>query len=197
VADDSPIADSLALYYAAHDTDAILRLYRQARTREEQLLCSYRLFPLTRNDAWLSRIPDTGEVRSARELALVAAHWGYRTAEAAPWQVPVFGRRSEGALTRARALDPDEPYVLLVEGQSLLYKPALFGGDPAAAQERFERLRTVLRAHPTPGLHPMEAELWVWMALRKQGLPAAETFRQRLLAQRPPPLFRQFLLDPP
>jgi hypothetical protein len=193
----SPVADSLTHYYAAHDTGAILRLYRQARTREERLLCTYRLFPLTQNDAWLSGIPEEDGAGSARELALIAAHWAYRTANAAPWQVPFFGRRSEGVLGRARALDPDEPYVLLVEGQSLLYKPAIFGGDAAAAQARFERLREVLRARPTPGLHPMEAEVWVWMALRKRGAPSAAAVRQRLLARQPPPLFRQFLLDPP
>src|SRR5690606_19686651 len=117
----TPVADSLTHYYATRDAGAILRLYRQAQTREERLLCSYRLFPLTQDAAWLSDIPD--EARTARELALVAAHWGYRTAGAAPWQLPLYGRRSEGALARARALDPDEPYVLLVEGQSLLYKP--------------------------------------------------------------------------
>ena len=191
----TPVADSLTHYYAAQNTGAILRLYRQAETREERLLCSYRLFPLTQDAAWLSDIP--GEARTARELALVAAHWGYRTAGAAPWQLPLYGRRSEGALARARALDPDEPYVLLVEGQSLLYKPGIFGGDAAAAQARFERLREVLRARPAPGLHPMEAEVWIWMALRKQRAPSAEAVRQRLLARRPPPLFRQFLLDPP
>lgn len=191
-----PVTDSLTHYYVTHDTDAIRRLHREARTREERLLCSYRLYPLTQDRAWLSRIPEASG-GSARELALIAAHWGYRTANAAPWQVPFFGRRSEGALARARTLDPDEPYVLLVEGQSLLYRPALFGGDAAAAQARFERLREVLRARPTPGLHPMEAEVWVWMTLRKRRSPEAEPLRQRLLARQPPPLLRQFLIDPP
>ncbi|MDX1420927.1 MAG: hypothetical protein R3181_13260 [Rubricoccaceae bacterium] len=193
----TPVADSLTHYYATQDTGAILRLYRQAETQEERLLCTYRLFPLTQNPAWLSGLPDAEEARTARELALVAAHWGYRTANAAPWQVPFYGRRSEGALAQARALDPNEPYVLLVEGQSLLYKPGIFGGDAAAAQARFERLREVLRARPAPGLHPMEAEVWIWMALRKQNAPGAESVRQRLLGRRPPPLFRQFLIDPP
>lgn len=193
----TPVADSLAHYYAAQDAGAITRLHRTARSREERLLCTYRLFPLTRDDAWLAEIPGEEGVRSARELALIAALWGYRAAEAPPWRLPVYGRRSEAVLNRARALDPDDPYVLLVEGQSLLYKPGIFGGDAAAAQGRFERLRTVLAGRPVPGLHPMEAEVWIWMALRKQGAASAESVRQRLLARRPPPLFRQFLLDPP
>lgn len=193
----SPVADSLTVYYTAHDTEAVRRLYRQAQTPEEQLLCAYRLFPLTQDTGWLAHIPEADEAGSARELALIAALWGYRTAHALPWQVPFFGRRSTHALERARALDPDEPYVLLVEGQSLLYRPAIFGGDAAAAQERFERLREVLRTRSAPGLDPMEAEVWIWMALRKQRAPAAEPTRQRLLARQPPPLFRQFLLDPP
>jgi hypothetical protein len=191
----TPVADSLTHYYAAHDTGAIVRLHRQAATREERLLCTYRLYPLTRDAAWLSAIPEAEG--SARELALIAAHWAYRAAEAPPWRLPFFGRRSEGALDRARALDPEEPYVLLVEGQSLLYKPALFGGDVAAAQARFERLREVLRTRPAPGIHPLEAEVWIWMALRKQRAPSAEAVRARLLARQPPPLFRAFLLDPP
>ena len=193
----SPIADSLARYYAAQDAAAIVRLHRQARSREERLLCTYRLFPLTRNDAWLSAIPEADGVRSARELALIAALWAYRAANAPPWQLPFYGRRSEGVLDRARALDPDDPYVLLVEGQSLLYKPGVFGGDAAAAQARFERLREVLGGRPVPGLDPMEAEVWIWMALRKRRDPTAEAMRQRLLARQPPSLFRQFLLDPP
>jgi hypothetical protein len=193
----TPVADSLTHYYAAQNTAAIARLHRTAQTREERLLCTYRLFPLTRDDAWLAEIPDTEGVRSARELALIAAHWAFRAANAPPWRLPFYGRRSEAVLDRARARDPDDPYVLLVEGQSLLYKPGVFGGDAAAAQARFERLRAVLDDRSVPGLHPFEAEVWIWMSLRKQRAPAAEAVRQRLLAAEPPPLFRQFLLDPP
>ena len=193
----SLVTDSLTHFYASQDAAAIARLYRSAQTREERLLCSYRLFPLTKDDAWLSGIPDSDDARTARELALIAAHWAYRAANAPAWRLPTYGRRSERVLNRARALDPDEPYVLLVEGQSLLYKPAIFGGDAEEAQRRFERLRSVLRARPAPGIHPFEAEIWIWLALRKHDEPAAQAMRRQLFAQSPPPLFRQFLIDPP
>src|SRR5690606_36289147 len=154
----SPVSDSLALYYAAQDVPAIERLYRQTALREERLLCSYRLFPMTRDDAWLRTIPDPAGAETACELALIAAHWAFRAANAPPWRLPFYGRRSEAVLGRARALDPDEPYVLLVEGQSLLYKPGIFGGDAVEAQRRFERLREVLRREAVPGIHPVEAD---------------------------------------
>lgn len=193
----SPVTDSLTHYYAARDAEAIARLHRQAADVEERLLCSYRLFALTRDDAWLRDLPGEDALASARGLALLSAHWAFRAANAPAWRLPIYGRRSEAILRRAQTLDAEEPYVLLVEGQSLYYKPALFGGDVAAAEARFERLREVIREHTVPGLHPFEADVWVWMAQRKRHDPAAEALRARLLAQQPPPLFRQFLLDPP
>lgn len=193
----SPVSDSLAHYYAVRDTDAIERLYENAETLEDRLLCSYRLFPMTRDDAWLRDIPQPEQARTARELALIAAHWAYRAANAPAWRLPTYGRRSESILNRARALDPDEPYVLLVDGQSLYYKPGIFGGDVEQAQRRFEQLRGVLQRNAVPGIHPLEAEIWIWMSLRKRDEDSAATFRERLLARRPPPMFHQFLIDPP
>jgi hypothetical protein len=189
--------DSLTHYYARRQPAAIARLLQRAQTREERLLCSYRLYPLTRDEALVADIPAASGAGTAREAALIAAMWAFRASEAPLWRLPTFGRRIEHALARARRLDPDDPYVLLVEGQGLLYKPAVFGGDPAAARARFERLRSVLARRPPAGIHPFEAEVWIWMALRRTGSPAAEPLRRRLLAQAPPPLFRQFLLDPP
>ena len=93
--------------------------------------------------------------------------------------------------------ETDDPYALLVRGQSLYYKPRAFGGDVAEAQRTFERLRGVLGRTATPGLHPFEAEVWVWMCVRRQNAAQGRALQQRLLARRPPPLFRQFLVDPP
>ena len=194
---DSPVTDSLTHYYAEQDAAAIVRLYTEARTREERLLCSYRLYPLTQNADWLDALPTEPTSTSARELALIAAHWGYRAAAAPVWRVPTYGRRAEAILQQARTLDPDEPYVLLVEGQTLFYKPALFGGDVEAARARFEQLRNVLGRGGVPGLHPFEAEVWIWMTYHRERHPEADRLRERLLARQPPPLFRQFLLDPP
>ncbi len=191
------VGDSLTLYYAAWDAPSIERLYARARTQEERLLCLYRLFPLTQDDAWIREIPSAEGATTARELALLAALWAYRAAHAPPWRLPTYGRRSERLLARARRLDASEPYVLLVEGQSLYYKPALFGGSVAGAEARFERLRDVLRRRPAAGIHPLEAEVWIWMVRRRRHDPDAENVRRDLLARHPPPLFRQWLVDPP
>jgi hypothetical protein len=194
----STVRDSLTYYYARRDIAAIDRLYhRRARTREERLLCRYRLFALTRDDAYLADIPTETSTQSARELSLIAALWAFRASNAPVTRLPTYGRRSERILNQALARDAEEPYALLVKGQSLLYKPRMFGGNTAEAQQTFERLRTVLARRSAPGIHPFEVEIWIWMCVRKQNETQGEALKQRLLARRPLPLFRQFLLSPP
>jgi hypothetical protein len=190
-------SDTLAALYAHRDAEGIERLHTHANTVSDELLYRYRLYPLTLDARYLSDIPEEDDCHTARDYALLAALWAYRAGEAPPWKLPVYGMRSEAVLDRARGLDPDEPYVLLVEGQSLLYRPGIFGGSAEDALEKFERLRAVLRDHPTPGISPFEPEVWIWYTLHKLGRPNTERVRQRLLAQDPPPLFHQFLIDPP
>ena len=194
----SPVQDSLTYYYARQDTSAVDRLYRRAaRTRLDRLLCLYRLFPMTLDDRYLAEIPPDEGVRSARELALISALWAYKAANGPKWALPTWGRRSERILNEALRRDPSEPYALLVKGQGLYYKPRIFGGDAAEAQRTFERLRTVLARRPAPGIHPFEAEVWIWMAVRKQDPAQGRALAKRLLARNPPRIFRQFLIDPP
>ena len=197
-ADASTVRDSLTYYYARQDTSAVERLYRtKARTREERLLCLYRLYPMTLDERYIEDIPPEEGVRSARELALISALWAYRAASGPAWRLPIDGRRSEGILGHALALDPGEPYALLVRGQGLYYKPRVFGGDVDAARRTFEDLRQRLRRRIAPGIHPFEAEVWIWMAVRRLDEARGAQLRQRLLAQNPPRIFRQFLVDPP
>lgn len=190
-------SDTVASLYAHHDAEGLVRLHANAHTAGDELLYRYRLYPLTLDARYLDDLPDDTVCRTARDYALLAALWGYRTAEAPPWKLPVYGARSSRLLDRALALDPNEPYALLVEGQSLLFRPGIFGGDAEEALKRFERLRTVLRDRPTVGISPFEPEVWIWYTLRKLGRPHTDRVRDRLLAQEPPPLFRQFLIDPP
>jgi len=190
-------SDTLAVLYAHRDAEGIERLHTRAHTTADELLYRYRLYPLTLDTRYLRDIPDESDCHTARDYALLAALWAYRAGEAPPWKLPVYGIRSENLLARARSLDPDEPYVLLVEGQSLLYRPGIFGGSAEQALQKFERLRTVLTDRPTPGISPFEPEVWVWYTLQKLGRPNTDRVRERLLAQDPPPLFRQFLIDPP
>ena len=194
----STVRDSLTIYYARQDTAGVERLYRtRARTREDRLLCLYRLYPMTLDRRYLDAIPSEDGVTSARELALIAALWAYRAASGPSWRLPIDGRRSERVLGRALDRDPADPYGLLVRGQSLYYKPGVFGGDVAEAQRTFERLRARLRGRGVPGLHPFEAEVWIWMAVRKQDAGEGRALRQRLLARNPPRMFRRFLTSPP
>ncbi len=192
------VRDSLTYYYARQDTSAVERLYRtQARTRQDRLLCLYRLYPMTLDERWIEHIPSDEGVTSARELALISALWAYRAAAGPAWRLPTYGRRSERILDRALAADAREPYALLVKGQGLFYKPAIFGGDLDQARQTFEQLRSRVARGGVPGLHPFEAEVWVWMAVRKQDARSGAQLQRKLLARRPPRMFRQFLIDPP
>ena len=192
------VRDSLTYYYARQDTSGVERLYRtQARTRTDRLLCLYRLYPMTLDERWLADIPSEQGVTSARDLALISALWAYRAASGPAWRLPTYGRRSDRVLGQALARDPNEPYALLVRGQGLYYKPRIFGGDLGQARRTFEQLRGRLARGAAPGIHPFEAEVWIWMAVRRQDAAAGARLQQRLLARRPPRIFRQFLIDPP
>lgn len=193
----TPVRDSLTHYYVQQDADGVARVCRRVQTQEDRLLCRYRLYPLTQDQVYLDAIPSETGVTRARELALIAALWGYRAATAPALRLPTYGRRSERILGHALARDPDEPYALLIRGQTLYYKPRAFGGDVAEARRTFERLRTVLARRVVPGLHPFEAEVWIWMAVRRQNAADGARLQRVLLARRPPPLFRQFLVSPP
>lgn len=196
------LPDSIATLYAHKDHRGLDRLRSEVSTVGDELLLRYRLYPLTQDSEVIGDLPDAPEGRSARELALLSALWAYRVAEAPPWRIPAYGRRTDALLHRARAIDADDPFVLLVDGQSALYRPAIFGGSAEMALDRFARLRDRLRraeaaGKPVEGLPLIEAEVWVWYTLRKLDRGDTDALRDRLLAQRPPPLYLEFLLDPP
>ncbi|MEM1042679.1 MAG: hypothetical protein AAGI91_08630 [Bacteroidota bacterium] len=190
--------DTLASLYAHNDSDGLVRLHGSAvRSLSDDLLYRYRLYPLTLDAQYLDDLPEENACATAQDFALLSALWAYRAGEAPPWKMPVYGIRSDALLDRARALDPDDPYVLLVAGQSMLYRPRIFGRSPEKALELFERLRGIVRSRSVPGLSPFEPEVWFWYTLRVLGRPNTDRVRDRLLAQGPPPLFHQFLTDPP
>lgn len=188
-----PLTDS----YARRDIRGVRRLYESADTQKDRLLAAYRLFAMTRDQSVIRDIPSDEGVNDARELALISALWAYRAGTGPKINLPTHGRRSERILNRARGISPNEPYVLLVRGQSLYYKPGIFGGDVREAKETFQELKRRMRGRTVPGLHPFEADVWIWMCERKIDRESADAMKRRLLAQSPPPMFRQFLLDPP
>lgn len=178
--------------YSRRDVAALRRLCVGA-TGEADLLCRYRLYPLTQDAALIARLPTAAPAPTARAHALLSGLWGYRAARASAFQLPALGRRTLDLLRAARRLDATDPFVLLVDGQSLLFRPAIAGGD---AREALSRFRT-LRLHARDGVSTTEADVWVWYALHRLRDAAADPLRRRLLGASPAPLYRDFLLHPP
>ena len=196
-----PFADLAQAYYAQKDEGALKALCsRESDVRsasEEALLCRYRLYPLTEDETYLEDLPRELPSGSARAQALLSGLWGYRASQAPVYKMMTYGRHAQRLIDAAHARDPEDPYVLLIEGQALLFKPGFVGGDKNAALGRFRRLQAVIGRHPDAGISLMEAELWTWYALKKLEAEEAPTLREKLLAQDPPPLYREFLLSPP
>lgn len=190
-------ADSLEHYYSRQDIEALRSLCANPVSREEDLLCRYRLYPLTEDGALLADLPTRMDDGSAREQALLAGLWGYRASSGSIFNVIRCGRRASRLISHARELNPAEPFVLLIEGQSYLFRPGVFGGDSHRALELFRKLQIVTSDQDDDGLSSMEVDLWVWYALKRLGDPAARAVRQSIEAQNPPPLYRAFLADPP
>lgn len=195
-ADPAPF-DSTQVYYATQNAEGLKKLLAASDDRTIQLLCRYRLYPLTEEERYLHDLPTELANPTARDLALLSGLWGYKVMTGSVLQIPKHGLRASALLDKAKKLDPDDPFVLLIEGQSLLFRPALFGGDKQAALLRFRRLQDVLKKASDDSISPMEADLWVWYTLNMLKADEAATLRSRLLASNPPPLYRAFLLDPP
>lgn len=196
------LPDTVATLYAQKDRAGLERLQSRTASVSDDLLLRYRLYPLARQRGVLENLPAEVLCRSARDYAILSALWAYRLAEAPVWRLPEYGRRVDSLMRRGREMDAGDPFVLLVEGQSLLYRPGIFGGSAEGALERFVQLRDLLRDRerrrdPVAGLPAIEAEIWVWYTLRRLGRDGTDRLRDRLLAQNPPPLYRDFLLDPP
>ena len=181
--------------YAQKDAEGLRTLLRQAPTREADLYGRYRLYPLTDDADLLDDLPSSLPAdASAREQALLAGLWGFRTSEAGFPAVITYGRRSAALLDQATDLDSDDPLVLLIEGQSLLFRPRIAGGSATEALERFERLHDAAEAEPDQGVSVVEADLWRWLALRKlDRTQEAQRLHDALAQQDLAPLYREFL----
>lgn len=194
----SPFAQEIQDAYAQQEAEALRGLLSRADTRADSLLVRYRLYPLTEDEAVLDDLPKSLPSGSARELALLSGLWAYRAGEASVFRVVQYGRRSSTLLEAAKAQDPDAPYVLLVESQSLLFRPAIAGRDAGAAAERLRRLARQIRDTPGVGIAEVEAHTWRWLALREAGQREdARRLRHRLMERPLPPLYQEFLRNPP
>lgn len=193
-----PFADRVEDAYAQENADALRTLLTEADSRTDSLLVRYRLYPITENEEVVADLPEQLQDGSAREWALLSGLWSYRAGEASVFSAITYGRRSADLLETAQSIDANDPYVLLVGGQSLLFRPAIAGRDPEAAREQFSRLRQQIENGTSVGISRMEACVWEWLAMRESDRTGeAQQFRKTLLSEAPAPLYQQFLEDPP
>lgn len=191
-------AEATQSAYAQHDAERLRALFERASSRSDSLLVRYRLYPLTEDETILKGLPSSLPDGSAQEYALLSGLWAYRAGEASFFSAIRYGRRSTNLLETAKAKAPEDPYVLLVEGQSLLFRPAIAGKDPAAAAERFARLADIVENNEVAGISVTEAQLWRCVALEEAGQTGkADALRDRMRKQDLAPLYRQFLESPP
>lgn len=194
----TPLAEATQSAYAEENVRELRSLFERADSRVDSFLVRYRLYPLTENEELLDDIPSSLSSGSAREYALLSGLWAYRAGEASVFSVIQYGRRSSQLLETAKKQDADAPFVLLVEGQSLLFRPRIAGRDLDAAAERFEQLAQIVRGSEVPGISLTEANVWRWLALREADRSKkAEALCKSLRERELPPLFQQFLDDPP
>ena len=194
---DTALIDSTQIYYAEQNVEALKSLLARTNSREVALLCRYRLYPLTQDPAYLENLPIDLKDATARELAVLSGLWGYRVIKSSVFKVPAYGKRTTRLMEQAKALDPTEPFVLLIDGQSLLFRPKIFGSNKQEALDQFKKLCEVLSEASSSGISAIEAGLWVWYTRTKMKDETADALRSELLAQNPPPLYKAFLLDPP
>lgn len=194
----SPFAQATQVAYAQQDADRLRKLMNRASSRSDSLLVRYRLYPLTEDESLLADIPSSLSEASAREYALLSGLWAYRAGEASLLSAFRYGRRSANLLQEAKKRSETDPFVLLVEGQSLLFRPSLAGKDPEAAAERFARLSELVQKEGFDGISRIEAQVWRCLALKEAGRSDEEaSLRERLHTRDLPPLYRQFLESPP
>lgn len=194
----TPFAEATQTAYAQQNADRLRALFEQASSRADSLLVRYRLYPLTEDASVLDDLPSSLPDGTAREHALLSGLWAYRAGEASIFSAIQYGRRSTTLLEEAKARAPEAPFVLFVEGQSLLFRPAIAGKDPAAAVNRFSRLAEIVGTEQGIGITKTEAEVWRWLALREADrADEAQALHERLMGHDLAPLYRQFLESPP
>jgi hypothetical protein len=193
-----PFAQATQVAYAQQDAERLRDLLERASSRSDSLLVRYRLYPLTEDEAVLQGIPSSLSDGTPREYALLSGLWAYRAGEASFFSAVRYGRRSMNLLEDAKAKAPRAPFVLLVEGQSLLFRPSIAGRDPGAAAQRFARLAEVVDEDGTAGISQAEAQVWRCLALEEASQSEKATaLRRRMQEQDLPPLYQQFLQSPP
>lgn len=82
---------------------------------------------------------------NAKLHSLSGAFYGYKISLSS-YKAPFFGPKSLSHIEKAIALDPAEPMGYIEKGNSLLYRPAAFGGDKKEALINFHKALTLMEA---------------------------------------------------
>jgi tetratricopeptide (TPR) repeat protein len=114
-------------------------------------------------------------VGESEAASLLAAIDGLRIGHNS-WLGMSLGPEADELVERALHADPQNPRAWLVRGTSLLFKPAMFGGDKDKALEAFQHAAELFEHAPPPAndsLAPVwgraEAQAWIGQALRALG----------------------------
>lgn len=84
--------------------------------------------------------------RNARLHSLSGAFYGYKIALAF-YKAPFIGPKSMYHIEKSIELDPAEPSGYIEKGNSLLYRPAVFGGDKVQALVYYKKALKLIEAH--------------------------------------------------
>jgi len=83
--------------------------------------------------------------KNARLHALSGAFYGFKISLAV-YKAPFLGPKSLSHIERAISLDPNEPTGYVEKGNSLMYRPAAFGGDKEEGLALFRKALTLMDA---------------------------------------------------
>ena len=83
--------------------------------------------------------------KNARLHALSGAFYGFKISMAA-YKAPFLGPKSLSHIEKAISLDPNEPTGYIEKGNSLMYRPAAFGGDKEGGLALFRKALALMDA---------------------------------------------------
>lgn len=84
---------------------------------------------------------------NARLHALSGAFYGFKISLAA-YKAPFFGPKSLSHIEKAISLEPNNPAGYIEKGNSLMYRPAAFGGDKEEGLVLFRKALALMDARP-------------------------------------------------
>lgn len=86
--------------------------------------------------------------KNAQLHSLAGAFYGYKIGLAV-YKAPFLGPKSMYHMEKALTLDPEEPMGYIEKGNSLMYRPAAFGGDKKEALEFYTKALQLMEKRPS------------------------------------------------